>query len=207
VSAAAVLLGWAVVVIASMLAAAYLARRWGRDAFGWALLSAALGPIALVALAGTRQSDLVRPQPFERLPGGRGAGGERLLLAVDGSPVGARLARHVVDLHRADVAPVLLVVLPHEDFEHGGVAAKAEHDAKIDSATAGATDVLRAAELTPAVIVGYGSPGEEIVRCADEQGAAAIVVGRRGTGVSRALLGSVSDYVVRHAKQPVSVVD
>ncbi len=206
-SAAAVLLGWAVVVITSMLAASYLARRWGRDPFGWALLSAALGPIALVALAGTRQADLVRPQPFERQPDGRATGGERILLAVDGSPVGARLARHVVDLHRADVAPVLLVVLPHEDFEHGGAESKAEHDAKIDAATSGAAAILRTAGLAPAIIVGYGIPGEEIVRCADEQRAAAIVVGRRGAGVSRALLGSVSDYVVHHAKQPVAVVE
>ena len=206
-SAAAVLLGWAVVVIVSMLVASYVARRWGRDPFGWALLSAALGPIALVALVGTRQADVARPEPFERRPDGRGAGGERILLAVDGSPVGTRLARHVVDLHRSDVAPVLLVVLPHEDFQRGEAAAKAEHDAKIDAATADAMAVLCAAGLTPAVIVGYGSPGEEIVRCANEQRAAAIVVGRRGAGVSRALLGSVSDYVVRHAKQPVAVVE
>jgi nucleotide-binding universal stress UspA family protein len=206
-SAGAVLLGWAVVVIASMLVASYLARRWGRDPFGWALLSAALGPIALVALAGTRQADLIRPEPFERRADGRGGAGERVLLAVDGSAVGGRLARHMVDLHRADVAPMLLVVLPHEDFERGGAASKAEHDAKIDAATADAMVILRTAGLAPSVIVGYGSPGEEIVRCADEQRAAAIVVGRRGAGLSRALLGSVSDYVVRHAKQPVAIVE
>jgi nucleotide-binding universal stress UspA family protein len=34
-----------------------------------------------------------------------------------------------------------------------------------------------------------------------------IIVGRRGAGLTKALLGSVSDHVVRRAKQPVVVVE
>jgi len=34
-----------------------------------------------------------------------------------------------------------------------------------------------------------------------------IIVGRRGAGLSRALLGSVSDHVVKHAMRPVLIVD
>jgi nucleotide-binding universal stress UspA family protein len=50
-------------------------------------------------------------------------------------------------------------------------------------------------------------PAEEIVTLAEELGADLIVVGRRDRGrIRRALAGSVSDWVVRHARRPVLVV-
>ncbi len=52
-----------------------------------------------------------------------------------------------------------------------------------------------------------GRKDQEIVRLAEEIGAGLIVIGSRGRGgVRRALMGSVSDSVVRHAHCPVLVV-
>jgi nucleotide-binding universal stress UspA family protein len=52
-----------------------------------------------------------------------------------------------------------------------------------------------------------GPPAEEIVAYAQDQGAGLIVMGSRGQGgIRRALMGSVSDSVVRHAHCPVMVV-
>jgi nucleotide-binding universal stress UspA family protein len=52
-----------------------------------------------------------------------------------------------------------------------------------------------------------GRKNQEIVRLAEEVGAGLIVTGSRGRGgVRRALMGSVSDSVVRHAHCPVLVV-
>jgi nucleotide-binding universal stress UspA family protein len=52
-----------------------------------------------------------------------------------------------------------------------------------------------------------GRPDAEIVRLAEELGAGLIVLGSRGLGgVRRALMGSVSDSVVRHAHTSVLVV-
>ena len=52
-----------------------------------------------------------------------------------------------------------------------------------------------------------GRPDAEIVGLADELGAGLIVLGSRGLGpLRRALVGSVSDSVVRHAHCPVLVV-
>jgi nucleotide-binding universal stress UspA family protein len=52
-----------------------------------------------------------------------------------------------------------------------------------------------------------GRPDEEIVGLADELGVGLIVLGSRGLGpLRRALMGSVSDSVVRHAHCPVLVV-
>ncbi len=52
-----------------------------------------------------------------------------------------------------------------------------------------------------------GRPDDQIVRVSEELGAGLIVTGSRGRGgVRRALMGSVSDSVVRHAHCPVLVV-
>jgi nucleotide-binding universal stress UspA family protein len=52
-----------------------------------------------------------------------------------------------------------------------------------------------------------GRKDQEIVRVAEEIGAGLIVMGSRGLGgVRRALMGSVSDSVIRHAHCPVMVV-
>jgi nucleotide-binding universal stress UspA family protein len=52
-----------------------------------------------------------------------------------------------------------------------------------------------------------GGPVEEIVALAEETGAGLIVLGSRGVGgVGRALMGSVSEFVVRHAHCPVLVL-
>jgi len=52
-----------------------------------------------------------------------------------------------------------------------------------------------------------GRPDREIVHLSEEIGAGLIVMGSRGLGgVRRALMGSVSDSVVRHAHCPVLIV-
>jgi nucleotide-binding universal stress UspA family protein len=54
---------------------------------------------------------------------------------------------------------------------------------------------------------GVGRPDAEIVKLAEEIGAGLIVMGSRGLGgIRRAVMGSVSDSVVRHAHCPVMVV-
>ena len=52
-----------------------------------------------------------------------------------------------------------------------------------------------------------GKADEEIVELAEEIGAGLIVMGSRGRGrIRRALMGSVSESVVRHAHCPVTIV-
>jgi nucleotide-binding universal stress UspA family protein len=65
-----------------------------------------------------------------------------------------------------------------------------------------------AADVTVEVVQQSGSPGRVICRVAQELGTDAIVVGRRGySGLSELLLGSVSNYVVHHAKCSVMVIN
>jgi len=57
------------------------------------------------------------------------------------------------------------------------------------------------------VYLRMGTPGAEVVDLAEELGVGLVVVGSRGLGgIRRALIGSVSDSVVRHAHCPVLVV-
>ena len=55
--------------------------------------------------------------------------------------------------------------------------------------------------------LGAGRPDKEIVRLSEDLGVGTIVIGSRGLGaVSRTLMGSVSESVIRHAHCPVFVV-
>ncbi|MDX1961587.1 MAG: universal stress protein [Pirellulales bacterium] len=52
-----------------------------------------------------------------------------------------------------------------------------------------------------------GDPSEEVIRVAKEEHADMIVMGTHGrSGVARLLMGSVAEYVLRHAPCPVMVI-
>jgi len=53
----------------------------------------------------------------------------------------------------------------------------------------------------------YKNPGEGICHIAEDEKAELIVMGTRGMGaVKRAIIGSVSEYVIRHSTIPCLVV-
>jgi nucleotide-binding universal stress UspA family protein len=94
----------------------------------------------------------------------------------------------------------------------GGIATPEEVDAAwagvIDEATTALDRTAR--ELGAATVeqhVERGEPGAVLCERADALGATVVVVGSRGRGaIRRALLGSVSNYVVQNAPCPVLVV-
>ncbi|KAJ3053163.1 hypothetical protein HK097_004895 [Rhizophlyctis rosea] len=62
-------------------------------------------------------------------------------------------------------------------------------------------------KVTFTLISVQGDPREEIIAKINAQNIDLVVMGSRGRGaVKRALLGSVSDYIVHHAKCPVTIV-
>jgi nucleotide-binding universal stress UspA family protein len=169
---------WAGIVVVSMLITSWLAVRWGRDPFGWALLSAVLGPIALIGLVGTRQSDVARPTAFERT--GTAAAGQRCIIAaVDGSDASARVARYIAGVHPYASEVALLAVLP-QDARPDASGAADEHERKVAGMVGEARKVLADAGVSTRVVVGYGSPGETIVRAAEEEDADVVIVDGAG---------------------------
>jgi len=102
--------------------------------------------------------------------------------------------------------PDVLSGAGHPDAELGG----AEFDLAVGTAHESARQVVTEAEARLGlhgleVRVLGGEPAAAICDLASELGARAVVLGTRGRGgLSRAVLGSVSAYVVRHA--PCTVV-
>jgi nucleotide-binding universal stress UspA family protein len=201
-----VLAVWLAIVLASGLVATYLARRWGRDPFGWLLLCAAMGPIAIIALIGTRQSDVERSQVSTRASSAQ-SGRPRVLIASDGSDAGLACARYAALVHGDAADVIVLTVLPHEAQPRSAEQSMRDYEERVAASTDRTIDSLQRAGISPRLVVAFGSPGEEIIRQADAEGAELIVVGRRGSGLSKAIFGSTSDYVLKNAKRPVTVVD
>lgn len=142
----------------------------------------------------------------------------KVLVAVDGSPGAAGVVQAARDLceGRSGCRVTLLRVIqpPVLGPEAAWVPLSRELDCDLLAATERAVraelEPLRAgleeAGVTAEVEVAVGSPGEEIVRQARLGGFDLIVVGRRGLGpVAGILLGSVSEYVIRHSPVPVLV--
>ncbi len=192
---------WLALVIASAVVVSYLAHRWGRDPFGWILLCAAMGPIALVALLGTRQSD--RARPARRPQMGAQPGDGPIVVACDGSEVGARLGEQAAATYRHGREVILLTVLPYEAERQDE---SAEVRKRAEGMTHAVSTLLGERGISSRVVVRYGPPGEAVVTFANEVGASLIIIGRRGSGLTRLLLGSVSGHVAERAQVPVALV-
>ncbi|XP_060589355.1 universal stress protein Sll1388-like [Ruditapes philippinarum] len=67
-------------------------------------------------------------------------------------------------------------------------------------------ELMKQADVEGTVKSMIGMPGDQIVKVAEEEGAAFIITGSRGLGtLRRTFLGSVSDFIVHHATVPVFV--
>ena len=134
----------------------------------------------------------------------------KILLATDGSreaelaaTTAAALAKGTdSELHVVHVGPFMPMLFSTMEEEPARMAREARKtlDGAVGQLEAAGGDVAQAH-------LKVGGASEEIVALAEELGAGLIVMGNRGRGgVRRALMGSVSDSVVRHAHCPVLVV-
>ena len=147
-----------------------------------------------------------------------------VLLAIDGSTEASLATEAAVEiaiktrseLHLVYVrSDPLLTTLYEGEYPRGVQDLDHEFDEELESAGRAAQEVLDAAvrkvdSLGGAVAQAHlmeGRAPQEIVSLAEDLGIGLIVMGSRGRGgVSRTLMGSVSDSVVRHAHCPVLVV-
>ena len=136
----------------------------------------------------------------------------KILLATDGSEeadLAARTAAVLADKTDSELHVVHVLVLPPETLHDPfGTAAREEFERR---GRARLDELVGRIEASGGAVGGahfrVGSPGAEIVAQAEEVGAGLVALGSRGLGaMRRALLGSVSDSVVRHAPCPVLVV-
>jgi nucleotide-binding universal stress UspA family protein len=135
---------------------------------------------------------------------------ETILLAIDGSPASEPASEQAIDLATQVEARLLVVsVLGTSSRPSEASPGEAVADSRASLTTKAQAIVQRAkaAGANATFLVWEGEPGEAIVAAANSEGVDLIVVGSHGrSGVSRFFIGSVSDYVVRHARCPVMVV-
>ena len=136
---------------------------------------------------------------------------ETILLATDGSPASKGASDEAIDLAVRLGGRLLVVSVLGTSSRPSEASADAVGpvDSR-DSLTTKAQSIVqkaKAAGVDATFLVWDGDAGEAIVAAADSENADVIVVGSHGrSGVSRFLIGSVSDYVVRHAHCPVMVI-
>ncbi|HET7270583.1 MAG TPA: universal stress protein [Rubrobacter sp.] len=171
------------------------------------------------ALLGSVSSSVVHHAhcPILVVRGGPPAFPTKVLLAIDGSEDAQLAADTALDLsgkleselHVVYVEPMperhtkpvrFAVDLPPEVVRSVEKEAEAKVEKLVEKVGEGGGQVTQAHARV-------GSPAAEIVALAEELGVGLIVMGSRGLGgIRRALVGSVSDAVVRHAHCPVLVV-
>jgi len=138
-----------------------------------------------------------------------------ILLATDGSEEAQLAAATAADLaektnselHVLTVGPDYpLYELPEHPAEFQDVVSENRREAK-EVLEQQANSIEESGGTVRETYLREGRAAEEIVEVAEEIGAGLIVMGSRGHGrLRRALLGSVSDAVVRHAHCPVTIV-
>ena len=144
----------------------------------------------------------------------------KVLVASDGSHVAITAARRGVSLLPPDseitviaVAPLISPVtgMPQADTFPGPLVDPLTIDEVEEVRTQSASDdvdtTIAALGIDAARRVEHGDPAETICEVARSGGFDLIVIGSHGAGfMKRALFGSVSQYVLRHAPCPVLVV-
>ena len=139
---------------------------------------------------------------------------ERILVPFDGSPLSRRALERAVKKHPDDRIVVLHVIDPllavYDAETKGLPAAGAWHDQMTAQAEELCADAMEQTnehdcEITTAIEI--GRPARAILEYANDHGIDHIIMGSHGReGVSRLILGSVAERVMRQAPVPVTVV-
>lgn len=137
----------------------------------------------------------------------------RVLIAYDGTPQADRAVEFAANHLVHDELVLLMVLDPMEGFldtfGHGSAQYEAWHtmaeDTAMDQLERARSKVEDITEVSVDTVV--GQVPRQIINYAEEHDIEHIVVGSHGReGVSRILLGSVAELVVRRSPMPVTVV-
>lgn len=139
---------------------------------------------------------------------------ERILVPFDGSPLSERALDRVLTHHPDAEITVLYVINPveavYEAESKGLPAATTWHDrmeSLAEERCADAEAQAAAADCEVTTAVETGQPAREIRRYVDDHDIDHVVMGSHGRkGVSRLVLGSVAEQVMRQSPVPVTVV-
>jgi nucleotide-binding universal stress UspA family protein len=166
--------------------------RRGHDAFAWLILGTLFGPLGLVFAVEARGDEEVRPEVVA--PGwSHSSGPVDVLVGVDGSPESRAALSAATALLGPQLGRLTLAsVIPYDSGTDHLRTARAELERQGEAAGGGLELELL-----------HGRPGPALLQYAAERGYDVLVIGTRGVGASKALLGSTAVHVAESAKVPV----
>jgi len=183
--------------------------RRGHWRHSW-VVSAILGPFA-VALAWERRH-LAPPSPTVLTKGRARRGPVDLLLGFDGSPSSMEAAVLAIGLFGPRARKVMLATVldvdtaaPHADSELYPVPWPEEQAAR-DHLDTAVSSLEADFGIEAGSVILAGAPADALERYAVEEGYEVLVIGCRGKGLSKVLLGSCASTLARAAKVPVMLI-
>ncbi|MFC6719426.1 universal stress protein [Natrialbaceae archaeon GCM10025810] len=135
-----------------------------------------------------------------------------VLVPYDGSKPAQRAVECAVAEHPDEELVLFRVFEAADGYTGAGIglireALEDRRDEFVESGPEAVLDLLEEADVEYRVETAFGEPAREIVEFAEENDVDRIVIGNHGrSGVSRVLLGSVAEKVVRRAPVTVTVV-
>jgi nucleotide-binding universal stress UspA family protein len=184
-----------VVWVAIGLIASLVMGRRGHDAFGWLVLGAVLGPLAVPLAVRAVRGERPRSARVVRT-GSEGEGAIDVLVGIDGSDTSARALEAAVSLLGPRVGRLTLAQV----VEHDAPPIRRDTETSLGLLAATLGDGVAGA------VVLIGKPSEALSSYATSNDFEMLVVGRRGRGASRALLGSTATQLAHGADVPVLIV-
>ena len=181
--------------------------RHGHDPFAWWLLGTVLGPLALPLAVAAQQR--LRGRAWVVRSGRPGRGPVDVLVGLDGSAEAAAALAAVLELLGPRLGRLTLATVIDLDVsvEHNRAVARARAELELRGRlvqlmlSTGPDDARR----VPALVLVAGHPAQALARLATEGGYDLLVVGSRGAGLSKLVLGSTATSLAAHAKVPVLV--
>lgn len=152
---------------------------------------------------------------------------QNIMVPHDGSPSAQAALKQAAEFARADAGLTLRIVqiidseelvvekLAAEGRTKDSVTSAAELGALYDAALHDANtklhaqigDILKGLQSKILIeMIEKTTPGEQIVTYSNDNNCDLIIMGSRGLGALRGMLGSVSSHVLRHATMPVLIV-
>ncbi len=135
-----------------------------------------------------------------------------VLVAYDGSEPAQKAAKRAFTEHADEEIILLRVVEAADGYTEAGIELVREYFADrkrnaSDKLAKMATKLPGSEDIDYRTEIAVGDPANEIVRFAEANDVDHIIVGNHGrSGVSRVLLGSVAEKVVRRSPVPVTIV-
>ncbi len=189
--------------LVGLLTGVWMARR-GYDPL-WILLAVPLGPLFVpIAVERVRHTPALASSAALAHPHSADEpAGPRVLIGLDGSPVSEQALETVLQVLGSRCALVVLAEVVHYE------AAEDEAHTDVEAASRRLDDAAARVQITGEVRteVLAGSPGPALRQFAEQHDFDVLAVGRRGRGLSRRVLGSVSADLVTHSTIAVLVAE